>query len=100
MQDEESPSPQDQQPPVAESQDPAGAPLVQAAEAEVGPSPQGGQDEELAAEAASRGLDQRHVPYVAAFLELRKWVDMSDAQYATLHAHWEAFQGRPAMAVK
>ena len=38
--------------------------------------------------------------FVAAFQELRKWVDTSEAQYAILHANYEAAQARPALAIK
>lgn len=38
--------------------------------------------------------------FMAAFQELRKWVDTAEAQYAGLHAQHEARQGRPATALK
>ncbi len=38
--------------------------------------------------------------FLAAFQELRKWVDTNDAQYAALHANYEAWQGRPASGIK
>ncbi len=38
--------------------------------------------------------------FMAAFQELRKWVDTSEAQYAILHANYEAAQERPALAIK
>ncbi|KAL0024941.1 hypothetical protein WJX77_004746 [Trebouxia sp. C0004] len=38
--------------------------------------------------------------FIAAFQELRKWVDTSEAQYAVLHANYEAAQERPALAIK
>ena len=38
--------------------------------------------------------------FMATFQELRKWVDTSEAQYAVLHANYEAAQERPALAIK
>lgn len=39
-------------------------------------------------------------PFEAAFQELRKWVDTSEAQYALLSAQREQLSGRYASAVK
>lgn len=36
----------------------------------------------------------------AAFKELQKWVDTTDAQYAVLHAKHEAIAGRFATAIR
>ena len=48
---------------------------------------------------ASDGGDEQS-GFIAAFQELRKWVDTNDAQYAALHAEYEACQGRPASGIK
>lgn len=79
-----------QQPQDEDAQEPA---VAQSEEEEV-KNGSGGDDED-------EGLDPAAVQaFMAAFQELRKWVDTSEAQYAILHANYEAAQKRPALAIK
>ena len=78
-----------QQPQEEDAQEPAAA---QSEEEEIRNGSGGdGEDE---------GQDAAVQAFMAAFQELRKWVDTSEAQYAVLHASYEAAQERPALAIK
>ena len=79
-----------QQPQEEDSQEPAAA----RSEEEEVKNGSGGDGED-------EGLDPAAVQaFTAAFQELRKWVDTSEAQYGILHANYEAAQERPALAIK
>ena len=63
------------------------------------------EEEEIRNGSGGDGEDEGQDPaavqaFMAAFQELRKWVDTSEAQYAVLHASYEAAQERPALAIK
>ncbi len=83
-----------QQPQEEDAQEPAAA---RTEEEEVRKGSGGdGEDEGLDPAAAEDAVQA----FMAAFQELRKWVDTSEAQYAILHANYEAAQERPALAIK
>ena len=79
-----------QQPQEEDAQEPTAA----RSEEDEGRNGSGGDGED-------EGLDPAAVQaFIAAFQELRKWVDTTEAQHAVLHANYEAAQERPALAVK
>lgn len=68
------------------------------AEAEVAGNGSGGQEEEVGPVSAVGS--ETCQAFIAAFQELRNWVDTNEAQYAALHANYELVQGRPALGIK